>query len=230
MGASRKGTRSPWLKEISSPKEILEKAINELNIDRLIKEGIPLSRIAESLEAKCHEIYLQQERRVREKWLPKLKAEEIRVFETSLANSARARAGSTVELIIRFMLKKLNIPFESRKFIDGEQPDIIIPDVDTLKKDPSKATILSIKREVRERWRVSVGEAYILREVYKVKDNYWFVSLGHDIDEYICNIMSKLKIRVYVLNSLYEKFKHIEGVRPLTKLFDDLSHYRKKQS
>lgn len=225
-------SKSPWLNEIPSPKKILEEAINRLNVNELIRRNLSLSEIVERLHDECHKIYLQYEGKVREKWLLKIRSGEVktdvREFETSLANSARARAGSTAELIIRYMLKMANIPFEARKYVGGEQPDIIIPNVATLKRDPCKAVILSIKREVRERWRVSVGEAYILREVYGIKDNYWFVSIGHDIDEYICKVMAKLKIRVYILNHLYERFKHIEGTKPFSKLFDDLSCYRGK--
>ncbi|MEM2175511.1 MAG: hypothetical protein QXI58_07845, partial [Candidatus Micrarchaeia archaeon] len=118
--------------------------MNRLNINELIKRNLPFSEIVERLEAECHKIYLQYERKVREKWLPKIKRGEVdeREFETSLANSARARAGFTAELIIRYILKIANIPFETRKYVDGEQPDIVIPNVATLKRDPSKAVIL----------------------------------------------------------------------------------------
>lgn len=221
--------RGPWLNEIPKASEIFEEARRRLNVDGLFKEGVSPSAIVERLEGECHKIFLEHEEKVRERWLPKIRSGEVgvdeRAFETSLANSARARAGSTAEMIIRYMLRRMRIPFDYRKFVDGEQPDIIIPSIEVLRRSPSEAVILSVKREVRERWRVSVGEAYILREVYGIKDNYWFISIGHDIDKYICTIMTKLKIRVYILNSLYEQFKSIEGVRPLSKLFEDLTQY-----
>jgi len=89
--------KSPWLKEIPSTEKIFKEAIAKLNVDKLIKENIPLSQIAERLEAECHNIYLQYEKKVREEWIPRIETGEInvdrRTFETSLANSARARAG-----------------------------------------------------------------------------------------------------------------------------------------
>ena len=55
------------------------------------------------------------------------------------------------------------IEYERNKKINEEQLDFVIPNVETLKKEPKNAIIISVKREVRERWREVVGEAYILR-------------------------------------------------------------------
>ena len=146
--------KSP-LKEIPSTREILKEAINEVEID--IER---LSLTARKLEKKCHEIYRKYEERVRAKWKDKVPIEEL---EKSLSQSRVSRAGHIIELILQTLLDCFGIEYEGNKKINEEQLDFVIPNAETLKKDPENAIIISVKREIRERWREVVGEAYILR-------------------------------------------------------------------
>ena len=142
--------KSP-LKEIPSTREILKEAIKEVEID--IERP---SLTARKLEKKCHEIYRKYEERVREKWKDKVPVEEL---EKSLSQSRVSRAGHTIELILQTLLDCFGIKYERN--INEEQLDFVIPNVETLKKDPENAIIISVKREVRERWREVVGELHI---------------------------------------------------------------------
>lgn len=212
--------KSPWLKEIPSTKEILNEALKEVKIDL---ENPSLT--ARKLEEKCHEIYRKYESQVREKWKDKVPIDKL---ELSLSQSRVSRAGHTVELILETILKILGIEYERNKKINDEQLDFVIPNVETLRKDPKNAVIISVKREVRERWREVVGEAYILREVVGIPDNIWFVSL-YEPPEYAVKTMTALRIKVYVPDEFYEKFEKY-GAKRFSEMFDDLKKFRKTKT
>jgi len=161
--------RSPWLGEIPSTKDILADALKEVEIDL---ENPSLT--ARKLEEKCHEIYRRYEAKVREKWKDKVPIDKL---ELSLSQSRVSRAGHTVELILQKLLDLMGIEYERNKKINEERLDFVIPNVETLKKDPKNAP-----------------------------DNIWFVSL-YEPPEYAVKTMTKLNIRVYVPDEFYEKFK-----------------------
>jgi len=212
--------KSPWLKEIPSTKEILNEALKEVEIDL---ENPSLT--ARRLEEKCHEIYRRYEARVRERWKDKVPIDEL---ELSLSQSRVSRAGHTVELILQTLLDLMGIEYERNKKINDEQLDFVIPNVETLKKDPKNAVIISVKREVRERWREVVGEAYILRKIIKIPDNIWFVSL-YEPPEYAVETMVKLNIKVFVPDEFYEKFKKY-GARKFSEMFEELKRFRRTRT
>jgi len=202
-------TNKPWLKEIPSTKEILNEALKEVKINL---ENPSLT--ARRLEEKCHEIYRKYEAQVRERWKDKVPVNEL---ELSLSQSRVSRAGHTVELILQTLLDLMGVEYERNKKINEEQLDFVIPNVETLKRDPRNAIIISVKREVRERWREVVGEAYILREIVKIPDNIWFVSL-YEPPEYAVKTMVKLNIKVFVPDEFYDKFKEF-GARKFSEMF-----------
>jgi len=210
--------KSP-LKEIPSTREILKEAIKEVEID--IERP---SLTARKLERKCHEIYRKYEERVREKWKDKVPIEEL---EKSLSQSRVSRAGHTIELILQTLLDCFGIKYERNKKINEEQLDFVIPNVETLKKDPENAIIISVKREVRERWREVVGEAYILRKIVKIPDNIWFVSL-FEPSEYAVKTMTKLNIKVYVPDEFQERFKKYRAKR-FSEMFEELKKRTTKE-
>ena len=205
-------SKSPWLDEIPKPREILDEVIKELNKrenfeDRVKKGEITPSQAALILERECYRKYRKYENKVRAKWRDKVRPE---VLEKSLMQSRATRAGDTVEMIIEKLLHLMGIPCDRKVWYpkrNGEQLDIVIPDKNTLLRTPEKAIIISVKREVRERWREVVGEAYILRGVHKVPDNIWFVTVTCDVSSYVISSMTKLSIRVYVPDDCYEEFK-----------------------
>jgi len=221
-------TRQPWLEEIPSTDDILEEGIAKLNesidFETEIKKGhLRPSKGAIKLEKTCHEIYLDYERKIRKEYSDVDPA----TLEQSLAQSRMARGGYTTEAIIHRLLRILDIPCERRVVFpknlhpEGERLDIVVPDREVLAKDSSKAIIISVKRNVRERWREVVGEAYVLRKVHCVPDNIWFATITCDVSEYIVKSMTQLKLRVYVPDECHKDFGKYNA-RPLSQMFDDL--------
>lgn len=73
-------------------------------------------------------------------------------FFLSLAQSRRARAGGTLEEIIRSLFRILDYPFEEQKVINGK-PDFIMPSEEHFRNDPLDCIVFTAKRTLRERWR-----------------------------------------------------------------------------
>jgi hypothetical protein len=223
----------PWLREIPKSNVILEEVLRELqkeNFEDKIKNNqISLSQAAQLLEKKCYERYLRYEEEVKKRYSTNTDY-NLGDIEFSLSQSRVARAGNVVEMILQYLLKLLNVPYEGNvrypKTRNGESLDIVIPNTMQLQTEPTKAVIISVKREVRERWREVVGEAYILREIHKVPDNIWFVTITCDISKYIVDSMNKLNIRVYVPDECFKKFEKF-GAHPFSKIFDDLIKFLK---
>jgi hypothetical protein len=78
-------------------------------------------------------------------------------FFLGLTQGRRPRAGAAFELIIRRLFVALKYPFTAQAIING-QPDFILPSVDHFRAYPMDATIFTVKRTLRERWRQIVTE------------------------------------------------------------------------
>jgi len=78
-------------------------------------------------------------------------------FFKSLGQSRKSRAGRTFEENLKWLLKKLDYPFEERVVIDG-RPDFLFPSVQEYHKNPMNCIIFTAKRTLRERWRQIVTE------------------------------------------------------------------------
>lgn len=74
-----------------------------------------------------------------------------------MTQGRRPRAGAAFELIIRRLFVALKYPFTAQAIING-QPDFILPSVDHFRAYPMDATIFTVKRTLRERWRQIVTE------------------------------------------------------------------------
>ena len=227
--------RNPWLDDLPRVEEIIDMAMRELSFTDASKiRSLTPHRVVTALERKCHEIYNRYERRVREKFRKGEYGEySYRDFETSLANSRRARAGRTLEILFTRLLDLFGIPAEKPSGLGEAEFDFVIPDSITLRRDPRKAVLISLKREVRERWKLTVGDAYILREIYGFPDNIWFVSL-FDPPLDAVRIFLKLKIRVYVPNGSYDRIRNgltdlskeeLSGLRKFSQIFEDLKPF-----
>jgi len=223
-------SESPWLREIPRADEILHEVLTHLDKEydfrrRIKNSEIPLSQAAIKLERACHKRYREYENVVREKYLKR--GVDPAKLEKSLMQTRATRAGRTVELIIHTLLDIVGIPNEKNvryPHRDGETLDIVIPSSHVLKIRPKDAIIISIKRQVRERWREIVGEAYILRKIHGIPDNIWFVTITCNISTYIVRSMTKLEIRVYVPNECYEEFKDV-GARCVSDLVNDVKSF-----
>jgi len=223
------GKDSPWLDNIPKVDAILAEAIRELNKEQSFEEKLRTKKLTPSqasqiLETRCYQIYLRYQEQVMREYSKKFDRAKI---EMSLGQSRVTRAGDTVERILDYLLTRLGIPCERKVSYpkrNGEALDLVVPSADTLRKEPTRAVIISVKREVRERWREIVGEAYILREIHKIPDNIWFITLTGDISDYIVSSMVALKIRVYVPDQFYPQFKAL-GAKSISQMFDDLLEF-----
>ena len=229
--------RGPWLKEIPSVEEIIEKAFKELNLNRQAIFSREPYQVALLLEKKCHEIYNRYESKIREKFnRGEYKGVDSRTFENSLANSRRSRAGLTLEKIFIRLLKVYRIPYKKGVKIKEAEFDYAIPNEQRIFKDPYKTVLISLKRKVRERWKLTVGDAYILRQLYGVPeiDNIWFISLFEPPINAV-TAMTRLNIRVYVPNGFYHTIinqvknilsdEQISRIKEFSQVFEDLKPY-----
>lgn len=227
--------RNPWLDDLPAVNDIIEEAMEILSFkDPSRIQSVPPHEAVAALEKKCHEIYTENEERVRDKFRRgEYGRYRQRDFETSLANSRRVRAGRTLELIFRRMLDLFSIPHERPRDLGEAEFDFVIPDMLTLKRDPERAVLISLKRKVRERWKLTVGDAYILREIYGYPDSVWFVSL-FDPPVDAVRIFLKLKIRVYVPDGSFTDIlkqlkdlaeEELKRLRPFSRIFEDLKPF-----
>ena len=171
------------------------------------------------IEKMCHRIYLDYENEVRKKMTSgKYGNVDTTVFETSLRNSRMSRAGLTLEKIISLIFeamyerysqlksqKRTKNIIENVHYCNKEvEFDYVFPDRTSAIGDPRHSALISLKRNVRERWKLTVGDAYILRYKcsYPIYDNIWFVSLYEMPLEAIA-AMPPLCIRVYVPEDIF---------------------------
>jgi hypothetical protein len=239
---------SPWLKDIPSVDEILNEALDELvkevraEIDKkdlgeaeLLKSLRPY-QVTARLESKCHEIYNKYEKRVRER-LHKGQYGPVdqREFEKSLDNARKARAGATFEKIFVQLLDLYEVKYEKGVQIGEAEFDFVVPDKRSAIENPERSALISLKREVRERWKLTVGDAYIIRQKYgyPVLENVWFASLGQPPLEAV-TAMVALCIVVYVPNSYYDEIlgklrkevhdlgeQELARIKPFSKIVED---------
>jgi hypothetical protein len=78
-------------------------------------------------------------------------------FWLSLTQSRRARAGSTFEIILTLLFRRLDYPFVEQEIING-QPDFLLPSREHYDRNAMDCIIFTAKRTLRERWRQIVTE------------------------------------------------------------------------
>jgi len=199
---------SQWLRDMPSVDEIIEEAIKELGFTDESMRKQNLYNVLVALEKKCHEIYLRYEDRIRENFRRgKYGSVDSRTFETSLRNARMARAGQTLEKLLARLLNVYGLRFSRDvHYFNGEvEFDYVFPDENTPFTDPEHSVLVSLKRQVRERWKLTVGDAYILRHKYgyPTYDNIWFVAL-YEMPYEAVTAMTPLCIRVYVPDDLFD--------------------------
>jgi hypothetical protein len=152
-------------------------------------------------------------------------------FEHRAAQSRKARAGSSFERAVPFLLEKIDIICEKPLKEDKnrfKKIDFIIPSVSVAKTHPEKAIFLSIKRTIRERWRqVSIEKN--MGYVYLVS-----MSDEHDLSEAKIGDLENDHIILYVPDEikLLEKYRQFNNLRKISDLPKDLAGFRsvKKQT
>lgn len=162
-----------------SPKAILDKAIDKTipHTDTATYTKRNFSKIIDLVGEEAYDIFLKEQetagkRAVRiyfEDMVPAKCSREdflgiisgsFREFDRfflSLAQSRKPRAGSTFELIIKQLFRKLNYPFAEQQVINGK-PDFLMPNREHYDTNPMDCVIFTVKRTVRERWRQIVTE------------------------------------------------------------------------
>lgn len=162
-----------------SPKTILDKAIDKTiphsNTSAYTKRNF--SKIIDLVGGEACNIFLKEQesagkRAVRnyfENMIPGSSTREDSIgivsnsfrefdrFFLSLAQSRKPRAGSTFELIIKQLFRKMNYPFAEQQVINGK-PDFLMPNREHYDTNPMDCVIFTVKRTVRERWRQIVTE------------------------------------------------------------------------
>ncbi|MDD9955412.1 MAG: type II restriction endonuclease [Anaerolineaceae bacterium] len=92
-------------------------------------------------------------------------------FFLSLAQGRKARAGGAFETFHNDLFRGLGYPFSEQALINGK-PDFLLPSAGHYQKNASDCIIFTVKRTVRERWRLVVTEgtrglAYFLATIDK---------------------------------------------------------------
>jgi hypothetical protein len=166
-----------------------------------------------SIESAAHQVYLEEERiavmnLLKARGVPAEEAElvsEVFIGEdlvTRIANTRRARGGLTSEAIVREVLAALGIPCEkSNVKVGGYRPDISVPSNELLRRTPSKAVAISVKRTLRERWAEDI-------DVFSNFENGKFVLLIPDPDfneSKARDMVSRGMRAVYLNDDLYER-------------------------
>ena len=146
-----------------------------------------------------------------------------RQFEFSAGQSRKSRAGKALEMILMRLFKIADIPCEKPKGKTGKKfnnIDLLVPDLQTANTKTEKATFLSIKRTLRERWKQADQEAKRGWTVY-------LITLDEDISTDLAEEIQNSGLYVYVKDSMKKKFPKLDRIRGLSELPNDLSQYRK---
>lgn len=206
---------------IPSIEEILRKGIDRVveksnvsNLSNLIEKS-SLSEVIVEIESTAHKIYLEEEMEavnnlLKNRGIPAREANlasEVFIKEdlvTRLANTRRVRGGLTSERILRVVLASLGIPCEKGRIkAKGYRPDIAVPSNEALRKSPSKAVAIAVKRTLRERWAEDI-------DVFSSFKNGKFVLLLPDPDfneSKAGDMVNRGMKKVYINDGLYEQNK-----------------------
>ena len=80
-------------------------------------------------------------------------------MEKSMSQSRKTRAGITFEVITKLLFQILSIPCEKITTADKSRGlkliDIVVPDKETARSKPDKATFLSLKTTLKDRWKLT---------------------------------------------------------------------------
>jgi len=222
----------PIKERLSSTKEILNKAENELlneygvsSLNELFTR-VNISKIVVELERKADSIYRLEERKaligyLKDRGLNENESNKVadlilheRDLTKEISNIRRARAGRTAEEIIIRALKACNIPCErgGRK-INGYRPDVVVPNNRTLKNFPQKAVAIAVKRTLRERWAEDI-------DIFKFPHGK-FVLLTPDPDfneGKVKDMISRGMKHVYIPDELYDESPFVKEYPQIKKL------------
>jgi len=151
----------------------------------------------------------------------------IQRLEFRAGQRRRARGGGTFEMIIRYLLGKLNIPCQKPKGTKFtkilKRIDIVVPDQETAVTRPDQALFLSCKRTLRERWKQSIPER-------KPSWRVFLLTVDKELSEDKANEIDSLGMIVYVRDELKSKpyLANKAWIRRLSSLPQDLPNTVRK--
>jgi hypothetical protein len=202
------------------------------------------SNIINEIEEEAEKIYRNYERNAVEQYLRNKSLISKDIFTaihtiidnsliTSLANTRRARAGSSSQIILVKLLREKGIKCDVAKFkYKGYRPDIVIPSNEAFREDINKVYVLAVKRTLRERWAEDI-------DVFKFP-NSAFILIKPDPDFTLAKAEDMVRRgmkRIYIPDNLYDKFKSLLNqleekysvlFRPLSQLPNDLIYFLDK--
>jgi hypothetical protein len=194
---------------INMLKKYLKNNLKELlmseNFSNLIDE---IEREAEKIyrnyEIKAIEEYLKSKSFLTKEVTTAIRAIVDNSLITSIANTRRARAGSSVQTILVKILRELGIRCEIAKFeFAGYRPDIVVPSNEAFRENHKRVFVIAIKRTLRERWAEDIG-------VFKFP-NSAFVLIKPDIDftpDKAEDMARRGMKKIYIPDILYDRFKN----------------------
>lgn len=224
---------------IPTAKDTLKLALEEMKRKGInLQEKLNLWDLAEELIITTGKIFdekLEEARKYGELELRK-RGLGTRNLTKALSNLARQHGGETIEEIFAFILNMYNIPFERKVNVGTKdfpaEADFVIPGLQMFNYNKKCTILISVKRKVRERWKLTLGDAYILRAVHGYPDNIWFVTLAKrnevDIPAKAVKIFTRLEIRVYVPDPVFDRFSRYDSserrdrARKFSSIIDDI--------
>jgi hypothetical protein len=226
------------LKIVPNARETLELAIKWLKESGFDMKNQDVWSLAEKLLIVTGEIFdskMEEARRYGEAQLQK-HGFGTRKLRKALDNLARQHGGETVEEILSYILQVSGIRFERKVKLGTKdfpaEADFVIPGKKFFEIDKRCVILISVKRKVRERWKLTVGDAYILRAIHGYPDNIWFVTLAKrdevDLPVKAVKVFTRLGISVYVPDPVFERYSRYDSskernkVRKFSWLIDDI--------
>jgi hypothetical protein len=192
-------------------------------------------KIYRNYEIKAIEEYLKNKSFLTKGVINAIRAIVDNSLITSIANTRRARAGSSAQLILIKTLRELGIKCEIARFeVEGYRPDIVVPSNDAFRKDPNNVFVIAVKRTLRERWAEDI-------DVFKFP-NSAFVLIKPDTDfteDKAEDMVRRGMKKSYIPDKLYDEFKdylnqlerkYSVTFRPLSLLPDDLNTFLRRIS
>lgn len=128
----------------------------------------------------------------------------------SLTNQKRKRAGVHMELCVRWILRKCEIPFEEGREETGRS-DLICPSLETFRQHPELCIVLEFKRTIRERWKE------VRDEISRSGHHVWLLTLDDFISNEVVSLIAAGNITLYVPQVVFDRLNrnpsHLRSIR-----------------
>lgn len=148
-----------------------------------------------------------------EEFLADMPPQSIAIYQISVTNMNKKRAGVHMERAMEFLFKKSNLRFQQQK---PKRTDFVFPDQDTYDRYPERSILVSAKTTLAERWRELVAEAK------QTGRNVYLVTLDKHFTESKLKEITDAGIFTYIPEAQYQKYKGNPKVRSIGALVGDI--------